>query len=144
MRTSGLLALALAPFRGSGEVVRRRPAFRGIAKRTLMNPSLAKHCPVLLLGALVAMMSETCWAQASGDAARAPALALTNPFCQLAPGDALRYVRDPSRQATLAQVLAKPPGEWSAFKPGPTTSFGFTADTFWLRLRLQVRFCGDH
>ena len=102
-----------------------------------MSPGLAKHSPVLLLGALVAMLSQTCRAQASGEAAPAPALTLTNPLCQLAPSQAVRYFRDPSRQAALSQVVAKPPGEWSAFKPGPPTSFGFTADTFWLRLRLR-------
>ncbi|MGO9585500.1 MAG: 7TM-DISM domain-containing protein [Limisphaerales bacterium] len=105
-----------------------------------MNLRFPKLPLVLLLGTLLGLLSQTCWAQASGDAARAPALALTNPFCQLAPGDALRYVRDPSRQATLAQVLAKPPGAWSAFKPGSPTSFGFTPDVFWLRLGLRSAF----
>ena len=31
----------------------------------------------------------------------------------------------------------EPPGAWSAFKPVPPTSFGFTADIFWLRLGLK-------
>jgi hypothetical protein len=79
---------------------------------------------VLWLGALMAFLRQACWAQASGDAAPAPALVLTNPLCQLAPGDALRFFRDPTRQATLPQVVAKPPGAWSVFKPGPPTSFG--------------------
>ena len=102
-----------------------------------MNLALPKLRPLLLLGALLAVLSQTCRAQASGEAAPALALALTNPLSQLAPGEALRFLRDPSRQATLPQVLAEPPGAWSAFKPGPPTSFGFTGDIFWLRLRLR-------
>ncbi len=105
-----------------------------------MNLRLAKLPPVLLLGVLLPILSRTCWAQASGDAPPAAALVLTNPLCQLAPGGALQFFRDISRQAALPQVLAKPPGAWSAAKPGRPTSFGFTSDIFWLRLRLRSAF----
>jgi hypothetical protein len=92
---------------------------------------------VLVLGACLGLGRGTGWAQPSGDAAGLPALALTNPLCQLAPADTLRYWRDPSRQATLSRVLAKAQDQWSTFQAGSPTSFGFTADIFWLRLRLR-------
>ena len=100
-----------------------------------MNLRLPRLRLILLLGARLALRSPLCWAQGSRGAT--PTVVLTNPFCQMAPGSALHFFRDPSRHATLLQVLAKPPGEWSEFKPGPPTSFGFTGDIFWLRLRLR-------
>jgi hypothetical protein len=108
-----------------------------------MYPHLPKRWPVLLLGVLPLMLSQACWAQASGNgAAAAPVLELSNSRSRLAPGNSLRYFRDPSREAAFAQVLVKPLGAWSAFKPGSPTSFGFTSDIFWLRLRLKSAF-GD-
>ena len=98
-----------------------------------MNLRLLSSRAVLLL----AMLVPPCCAQASGDPMLAPPLVLTNRLCQLAPGEALQFFRDTSGQATLPQVLAKPPGAWLAVKPGRPTSFGFTSDIFWLRLRLR-------
>jgi sensor histidine kinase YesM len=97
---------------------------------------LLKLWPVLLLGALLAPPSPRCWAQGPGNPGTAPALVITHRLCQLVPGDALWFFRDPSRRATLPEVLAKSPDEWSAFK-GRSASFGYTRDIFWLRLRLR-------
>ena len=38
----------------------------------------------------------------------------------------------------MAEILTQPPAAWSAFRPGAPTSFGFTEDVFWLRLRLKA------
>ena len=105
-----------------------------------MRLSLRELRFVVQVGGLLAVLGETCRAQAPGEAAPAPPLALASHLSRLDPGDALQYFRDSSRRATLPQVLAKPPGAWSAGKPGSPTSFGFTPDAFWLRLRLKSAF----
>jgi hypothetical protein len=91
----------------------------------------------ILPGILLAILALACNGQASGDAARFPVLSLTNPLCQMVPGNSLRFFRDSSRQRSFAEILAKPPDTWLAFNPGNRTSFGFTSDIFWLRLRMR-------
>lgn len=111
-----------------------------IVNRTKMpcatNLSFIKLLPVLVL----ATLNEFCSAQVTNSSMIAPVVVLVDQFGKLAPGDGLRFYRDPSRQASLPQVMTKLPGQWLSFKPGPSTSFGFTGDVFWLRLRLKSAF----
>jgi anti-sigma regulatory factor (Ser/Thr protein kinase) len=102
----------------------------------MINRHLPKTQAVILLVAFLVATGPCCRGQFAA-IANAPALVITNSLCQMAAGDALQYFRDPSRQAVLSQILAIRPESWTAFKPGIPTSFGFTADAFWLRLRLR-------
>ena len=94
----------------------------------------------LLSGLLFAIGYGLCRGQPPADAAFPPPLQLTNRYSKLAPGDALRLLRDPSRELTVQQVLARPAGDWFALPPGRLASFGFTSAVYWLRLRVR---CAD-
>ena len=94
-------------------------------------------CSWILPALLLAMAGRGALGQASGGGSVGPVLQLTNPYCILACDSALRFLRDPSRDLTVSQVLARPAGDWSALKPGRLTSFGFTSDVYWLRLRVR-------
>lgn len=102
-----------------------------------MPPHFAKLLRGFLLSVLLTYGGLACYGQSTGDMAPPP-LVVRSSSCRLVPGDVLWFFRDHSRQATVSEVRAKPPGAWSAFKPGAPTSFGFTEDVFWLRLRLKA------